>query len=452
MAAWTGPVSLADVDVPPFETAVTFDADDPQKEYPGYPLGIAAGDYDGDQDIDLVVVNTTYYASSCPSGGAIGGSVTVFTNTGDWSPIADGLDPTYITVCSDCAPQEVAFAYIDEDAELDIVVSAGDYDIGDEDDDWGIYISLQSNGQFGSFTKVIDAVGDFTTPPRGLVIANFDGEDGDDIAVAGDTCHEDSGSTANDKVYVFLNDGEGNFTLLDDYDLGLNNVNQAAAFEITVADFHRGAGYLNKPDLATSNLFDDNKTSILVNNGSSFSVNSYSDPCSSSWDFADITSGQFNGNSDPDAAVIDRPGTEIRVLYGNGAGSFSHDCDDHDEGGDRYALSFDCSSQQAPNYWPGGIASGNLNCDTKADLAAVWYCSDVIILLAGWGPMSLTKFQYDGSDGDYHISPDPSGGSVSGLVKVLIANLDDDAFGDLVTTNQDTQNISVMINATTSCP
>ncbi|GMU38954.1 MAG: hypothetical protein KJ057_16890 [Phycisphaerae bacterium] len=43
-------------------------------------------------------------------------------------------------------------------------------------------------------------------------------------------------------------------------------------------------------------------------------------------------------------------------------------------------------------------------------------------------------------------------GSVSGLVKVLIANLDDDSFGDLVTANQATQNISVMINATTSCP
>lgn len=440
--------------IPTFQEAVLFPSSSLGEEG-GYPFGIDAADYDNDMHVDLVVVNAPVTVEGCYFDYTTVASVTVLHNTGDWNPPSDGFVLIDMDICNDCAPAEVKFADMNGDNLLDIVVSAsdGNPDLTDENHDtegsWGIYIAFQdSNHDFSEFTEVVSEF-DIDTPPRGLVVFDIDADNGPDVAVAGDDCHDDHGEEANDIVYVFRNDGNGNLTRSDTEDVGLGS-DTASAFDLVHGHFNTAFPSQNKEDMVSCNLAGDS-VSVLTNLGNgNFTHSTSARPnsgCGSFWSFGDVVAGQFN-SSGLDFAVVNETGSELRVYYGNGFGAFSHDCDPSTDNppGDWYTLSppEGCIAAEVI----AGIAAGKLNTGNQLDLAVTRpTCGEVAILL-GIGPGSTHsgKFQFDVSDTDYFLSVSPSGGGAQVPVRVIIADVDGDEVDDIVTVNHDSRNISVLIN------
>lgn len=427
--------------VPTFSDAVVFDATGLGSDA-GYPFGLAWADVNVDGYPDLAVANSSINITDCSVHEAgLTPSVSIFLNTGDWSPISDGFeDPIDIQICSDCSPNEVAFADMNGDGDMDLVVSAGDGDPNDDEvGSWGIYVLFgDGSGNFGSPTAY-----QTETPIRGLVVQQFSGS-AFDVAAAGDACHDDNGTVGNDKVYVYSNNGSGVLTSVDSDDLGMGDY--SSAFDIASAHFDNDSPSNGLYDLVTCNVGDD-ETSELTNNGSfDFDLDDYPDPCSVTWSWTDVTAGTFNPGTVGDAAVIDSYGSELRVLYGDGHGGFSHNCDPHTAGGDKYVIAHgNCTTADVVAGVTTGLINGNQRLDLAATLPA---CTEVAILIGLGGlPTLSSKFQFD-TGGSYWIEAEPPASGIQAIypVRVIIVDLDQDGNGDLVTANQGSANLSVMIN------
>ncbi len=401
------------------------------------------------------MANGSVTIGSCANEEDKNASVSIFVNSGDWSANGDKFeDRIDIIVCNDCSPAEVAFADMDRDGDFDLVVSAADGDgVYGSAGSWGIYISFQDGShQFGAFTQVADE-DDMATPVRGLAVVDFDGEDGSDVVVVGDDCYDGWPNSGNDQVYVFSNDGDGGLTLPAAYpdDLGLPGTDDVA-YDVTVADFDKDSPSSGKPDFISCNIGSD-RVSLQTNNGDfSFSQSNRTDACESGFNFSDIGSGLFNPGTAYDFAAVNELGTAVKVFYGDSSGGFSHDCDEHAEGGDYYNITRSGCTAVAQTV--SGIAVGHLNGGTRLDLAATRSgCSEVAILLGESALTPNAKFQFDRTESDYFISADPPGeDDAAEIVRVLIVDLDADGFGDLVTANRLSRNISVMIDQLSITP
>ncbi len=408
-------------------------------EYSGVPFGIAVADYNEDGWPDLAVANAPVGVYSCSPGGQP--SVTIFTNTGDWGDTEDGFTLTDLSICDDCGPAEVAFADMNDDELLDLVVSATDGDPGYGT--WGVYVSFQNEShQFSSFTAYENPVDHAQSPVRGLVASDFNNDGLPDVAVTGDMCWDEQ----NDKVYVFGNTN-GVLSREDLDDLGLTE-EQAVGHDLVAGDFITGpSGGL--PDLITCNMLETSELSVLRNNGGfDFDVYPYDDPCESGWgNFADVVAGHINPGTALDVALVNRGGEEVRVHYGDNTGDFTHNCADHESGGDRYVVApgWCCGSPVYDQH--AGIALGDINADNKLDLVVCGPAgtSKIAMLLGKSAMTSPGKFQFNNDDEDYYVSLIPSEGSAELPVRVVIADFDDDGKMDIVTTNHLSNNISVLI-------
>ncbi len=130
------------------------------------------------------------------------------------------------------------------------------------------------------------------------------------------------------------------------------------------------------------------------------------------------------------------------ILRGNSRGQFAYDCDinpnDPFSSPSAYFLTgsgcYPCGAQ-TETLFTGGIATGHLNGGTKPDIAASACASHVAILLGkGDGTM-----QFDCPNGAYYPTIDPPGANVSAavVIRLLIVDMNQDGFGDIVTVNND---------------
>lgn len=116
--------------------------------------------------------------------------------------------------------------------------------------------------------------------------------------------------------------------------------------------------------------------------------------------------GLLNPDNYYDFAAVNGTGWELRVFYGNNAGSFSHNCINHNSSplGDIYDVHRgSCSSADVVP----GLAIGHLNCDIlRPDIVVTNpNCGSVAVLLAIGGVGGTTgKFQFDRTDDDYFFS------------------------------------------------
>lgn len=214
--------------------------------------------------------------------------------------------------------------------------------------------------QAQSFTRSEYAVG---SQPNSVVTADFNGDGVADLAVT------NSGDSA---VSILIGRGDGTFGAASSVAVG------AGPTEIIAADFNADG----KPDLAVANSNGASLTVLIGNGDGTFRRADVSVGGGQ----ASLAAGDFNGDGKTDLAV--GVGNNVRILLGNGDGSFS------------------TGSSFATAVSPKQIRAADLNADGKVDLAIGACCqgSDVtygaFYVYQGNGDGTFTqKFSSDQSDG-----------------------------------------------------
>ena len=198
----------------------------------------------------------------------------------------------------------------------------------------------------------IPVVADGRGSPAGLAVADFNGDNKLDLAVA---IEYNPG-----RVFVMTGDGTGGFTVTSLLDAGVNTT------AVAVGDFNVDG----KPDLAAVNKGDAimglaGNVSVFVNDGMG-GFGSAANFAAGGTPVALVT-GNFDTDSNVDLAVANSGSNNISLLAGNGAGSFA------------------AASNIAVGTNPSGIVAGQFNGDTRLDLAVTNTGSDNISVLLANG-------------------------------------------------------------------
>lgn len=139
--------------------------------------------------------------------------------------------------------------------------------------------------------------------------------------------------------------------------------------------------------------------------------------------------------------------THVVVMRGNGTGGVNNTCTCCDvANSDYYCFAPDSNScTEGPRaFIAGGVSIGHLNGGTKFDIAATWTAEDKIALLLGKG---TGKFQFVNNESAYFL--DLNTNYESHPIQVLIADLNQDGKGDVISANHEAANITVFINTGT---
>lgn len=298
------------------------------------PMSVAAGDFNGDGKLDLVL------ASQCASSTTCGtGSISVLLGNGDGTfqtPVsyAAGTGSSYFVAVGD----------FNQDGQLDLVVanqtsgtSTVNILLGNGDGTFQAPLSYST----GAATAEFVAVGDF----------NNDGAP--DLAVANGGAHS---------VSILLGNGNGTLQAPTLYASG-----GAFTYAIAIGDFNEDGA----PDLAVANgcasynnlqCSTSGSVGVLLGNGDG----TFQPPVSygSAGNQAiSIFSADFNGDGNLDLAVADRSATAggsagtVSVLAGNGDGTFQP-----------------AVTSGAGGSYASSVVSSDFNGDGRPDLAVVNQC------------------------------------------------------------------------------
>jgi hypothetical protein len=234
------------------------------------PSGIAAGSFDADGDVDLML--GTADATTPDILFAAGNGSGAFFDAG-----TTGAQPT---------SNDVRAGDLDNDGNLDVVASSST-----------TFLSvLLNNGaaNFAANTALLSA-----TIER-IALADFNGDGNLDIAALGSAGLE-----------ILLGDGAGAFT-----SLGLPTPAGLQANGLAVADFD-GDG---DPDVASTTRVTGQLT-VLLNNGAGV-MTALPSVFIDAAGLAGSVASDFNGDGHPDLVVASRT-TNLHVLLGNGTGTFT---------------------------------------------------------------------------------------------------------------------------------
>ncbi|HRQ73899.1 MAG TPA: hypothetical protein PLU35_12815 [Phycisphaerales bacterium] len=415
-------------------------------------IGASGSEPDGFPEVAIVNgamnVNTTSLGS--------GAGVYVYRNTGDWENPANGL--TFLQNITEglvdgmgepvTVPAEVRFAHMNADEHLDLVVSAASLEPNADpaEGTWGVFVYV-----WNSQAEQFDLKSHIQTPApvRGFAIADFDNDGLIDVVAAVDL---------NQQTYDPLDAAYFLYNLpYDPGRLELAATVVTGTFlnsgDVVAADFNKLLFGLPLIDAVTGDLFDDG-VSVLTNGGGfNFGLARRTPACSegfNAWLFHDMAVGRFTaGSTREDIAGLLR-NDQVRILHGDGRGNFIYDCGDNENPG-LDTDDFDPpggGGDPLPPVW-NGIAVGHLNGGTKPDLV-VTVPADLtsrawILLGKGDG-----RFQYNAGDPKYRLPLDDGNGSdFSKLsIQVVCADLNQDGFDDIITSNHRSHTISVLINST----
>ncbi len=336
------------------------------------PYALAVGDLNGTGLPDLVSVNF----------GA--DNLTILLNNGDGTLTSAGNKPTANS------PLSAVLGDFDNDGLLDIAAGGG------------FYISLFYNQGGGRFSSPARINMDYT--PTNLAAADFNGDGHIDLA---------SANGAYDTITIFINDGEGRFTLVQDIRVSLYFVQVNG---LIAADFN-GDGW---PDLAASHRFSGN-VSVLLNDGEGHFTEQKTVTVKPGHLFNALNAGDLNGDGLADLIVADNgdpfdeqdPGG-LQILFNIGGGDF--------------APPGEVAAGDSP-AWPAIV---DLDGDGANDLAVANNVSGNVSLMLNDGKGAFTLAE------NVTVGAGPS--------FVAPADLDGDGFIDLAVANFTADTISVLLN------
>jgi len=283
------------------------------------PLGVAVGDFNGDGIPDLAVADVDPNTVSVLLGNGDG----TFRQAAG-SPVAVGANPDFV-VAGDFNSDGIADLAVANSADATVSILLGDGS--------------------GGFTEMQPRVA-VGILPRGLAVGDFNGDGIADLEVA----NEGSNS-----VSILLGNGDGSF-----------GTSQVA---VGTGPFGVSVGYFNNDgfaDLAVTNLHD-NTVSILLGDGHGTFTQATGSPFAAGNIPRSVAVGDFNGDGNVDLAVSDSNDNEVRILLGNGLGSFTQASWSPIAVGDR----------------PYEVSVGDFNGDGIADLAVANLVSATVSILLG---------------------------------------------------------------------
>jgi FG-GAP-like repeat/RTX calcium-binding nonapeptide repeat (4 copies) len=365
-----------------------------------YPVGtspqaVLTADFNGDDKLDLAVVN---YSSS---------DVSVLLGNGDGT-----FRQPALTSATGSGPLSVAVGDFNADGKLDLATAnAGDVSVllGNKD---GTFQAATSIGVVGNPTSV--AVGD------------FNGDGTLDLGVASNVYHPgtpgtygywvgdyysgytyypgDPGTPSYTEGYanVLLGTGTGSFAAPMASYLGYGYHVSAA-----VADFN-GDG---APDFAAANC-DSWTVSVLVGNGAG-NLSGLIDFSAGAYPFS-VAAGDVNGDLKTDLVTANAYAHDVSVLLGDGLGGFG--------AAQNYAVGSELTS----------FVLGDFNHDTKLDIATANFADDNVSVLRGNG------------DGTFSAAMNSAAGP--GAYAIAAGDFNGDGWLDVATANPNGDNVSVLLN------
>jgi hypothetical protein len=281
----------------------------------------------------------------------------------------------------------------------------------------------------------------------GLGVADVDG-DGlfDDVVVATTDCPMPSGLPL-DFLWVKVGNGEGRFA--NQVPVQLDITGNLAPSDLVLGDFLERLGPA-LPDFIVANPSSDSYWLVENLGGGTFRSRAAHKPgnCHAWWGMSSIVGGRVNLDEHDDFMGVS--GLDVLVFLGDGRGAFTSCCEVE---GLRMTLR---EEDEGPPTFAHGMAIGDLNGGEKPDAAVAIRNSAVdrpeVAVLLGRGdgtfqtpsPTHAYLFSVDGDP------EDPS--DVAAPVMVVIADLDADGLGDIMTTNHYSDSVSILINQMTISP
>lgn len=374
-----GGTAYADIGDDTFQSPVQFKIPGGHPE----PVGIAAGDVNGDGNIDLVTAN---FNGEADSGGS---TVSVALGKGDGT----FEDPKSYPVNND--PNSVVVADLDSDGNPDAVVP----------NFTDATVSVLLNDAAGGYSEapVTYATG---AKPIFIAIGDVNADTVPDLIVADDTPTQ-SDPNADGTVSVLTGRGDGTFNAKVDYVTGNNPVS------IAIGDLNGD----DNPDIVAVNNTA-NSVSVLLNKGDGtfaahkdYTVASSSDQATSP---RSVAIGDFNGDDKADIAVANSFPANIAVLLGNGDGTLGE-----------------------PKFYdtglaPNAVVAEDVDDDGNLDLVAANSKGSSVSMLAGKGdgtfgshvdvatgsgPLAVTAADFNGDDEIDLASADSAGDTVTVIIQ-----------------------------------